>query len=121
MTHGFDIELDFALYTKNQEGQPKRKKKKKLDKNGSPIKKRMASNFGMRESRDSSLRGSNNQGVGKYRGESGIGRRDRDTTSASSNKSRARHLNKAQISQTKFELNPPGFTDAAGNVILVMN
>jgi hypothetical protein len=30
MTHGFDIELDFALYTKNSaESQQKRKKKKK--------------------------------------------------------------------------------------------
>jgi hypothetical protein len=124
MTHGFDIELDFALYTKNpQEGQTKRKKKKKFDKNGNPIRKRVTTNGGLRESRDSSLRESNSKGMGKYRGESGIGRRDRDTTSASSNKSRARasHLNKAHISQTKFELNPPGFTDSYGNVIMVMN
>ena len=60
MTHGFDIELDFALYTKDsQDGQPKRKKKKdkKYDRNGSPIKRRTG---GLRESRDSSLRVSTN-------------------------------------------------------------
>ena len=112
MTHGFDIELDFALYTKNpKEGQQKRKKKKKFDKNGNPIRKRTSSNMGMRDSREFNLRGSSSQGYSKFRGESGTGKGDRDTTSASSNKSRFRpaHLNKAQISQTKFELNPPGF------------
>lgn len=80
--------------------------------------------MGMRESKDISVRGSSNQGYSKFRGESGTGKRDRDTTSASSNKSRARapHLNKAQISQTKFELNPPGFQDPSNNgMFLVMN
>lgn len=115
MAHGFDIELDFALYIKDPEDAQQKRKKKKKEKTSSPVKKRIASDPNLRESRDSSRRGTSQ----KFRGEPG--RHDRDTTSASSSKSRGKmtQVSRAQITQTKFEINPPN--DQTNNVVLVMN
>ena len=85
--------------------------------------------MGMRESKDS-FRGSASSGFGgkgymREKESRNDNRNDKYLDSRQSNK-RGVNLNKAHISQTKFELNPPGldqgsFTSVNNGVVLIMN
>ena len=81
--------------------------------------------MGLRESRES-FRGSNTNGFkGFMRDRENRNETKPDVSSRHSNK-RGVSLNKAHISQTKFELNPPGldqgnFTSVNNGVVLIMN
>jgi len=121
MTHGFDVELDYGLYMKDQKEHKKQKKRKR---DGERKRRRLNSNAGLRESRESAFRGSGQSWYSKK--QSRLGDRDQDN---SSRLSRRNHnsQNKAHISQTKFEMNPPGFSDEQqfstlnNGVVLIMN
>jgi len=110
MTHGFDIELDYGLYTKeSREGQGKKGKNKRRnrevgatgEKGEYKRKRRGNSKMGTRESRESLFRGSGSSWNGAKNSSHGWRRReDRDI---SSNQSRTRNnnnnsQNKAHIS-----------------------
>lgn len=64
MTHGFDIELDYGLYTKESREHKKGKRRRHRDGDERKRRKRTHSNMGMRESRESLFRGSNSSGFG---------------------------------------------------------
>lgn len=135
MVSGFDISLDFALYARCK-NEKKRKRKRKDDDREYKRKRRLMSNLGLRESRDSSMRGSSSSG---FKGLTKDRDRDHDKGNMSSRNSRMRGSiyreardrdrekdNRAQITQTKFELNPPGFSDnnfqnLNNGVVLIMN
>ena len=135
MTHGFDLELDYGLYTKeSREGQKKGKSKRKRegnDKGDYKRRRRMGSKMGNRQSTESLFRGSGSSWAGGNK-ESRHGwrkqnNRDEDVSSRQS-RSRNNNMsqNKAHISQTKFEMNPPGFSDEQfstmnNGVVLIMN
>ena len=122
MTHGFELELDYGLYMKEQREQ-KGKKKRKRDRDGKERRRRLNSNMGTRESRESLFRGSGSSWTGNKH--SRHGDRDKDVSSRLSRRNNHTQ-NKAHISQTKFEMNPPGFSDEQfstmnNGVVLIMN
>ncbi len=90
MTHGFDLELDYGLYTK--ESRENKKKKRRRDRDGDKDykrKRRLNSNMGSRESRESLFRGSGSSWAGGKA--SRHGHRDRDKDDMSSRQSRLRN------------------------------
>ena len=123
MTHGFDIELDYGLYTKeSREGQKKGKNKRRRGGEGGgggenkdyKRRRRMNSKMGVRQSTESLFRGSGSSWAGGNKESRHGWRNRRDDQEVSSRHSRLRNnmsQNKAHISQTKFEMNPPGFSD----------
>ena len=131
MSYGFDIDLDYGLYMKDSKENKKAKRRRHRDLEKLSKRKRTTSNMGMRESKDS-FRGSATSGFGgkgylrekESRNDNRIDK-DKYLDSRQSNK-RGVNLNKAHISQTKFELNPPGldqgsFTSVNNGVVLIMN
>ena len=131
MTYGFDIDLDFGLYMKDPKEAKKARKRRHRDLEKMNKRKRTASNMGMRDSKDS-FRGSASNGFGNkgYLRDKGESRNhdrggDQYVSSRHSNK-RGMGMSKAHISQTKFELNPPGmdnqsFAQVNNGVVLIMN
>ena len=133
MTHGFDLELDYGLYTKESREQKKGKNRRRHREGGDKEykrRKRTQSNMGTRESRESLFRGSSTS----FNKDSRQGWRQRDRDRDRDNDSRQSRMrghnshsqNKAHISQTKFEMNPPGFSDEHfttmnNGVVLIMN
>lgn len=106
MTHGFDIELDYGLYTKESREGQKKGKKKRRDRDGEKDykrRKRGNSKMGTRESRESMFRGSGSSWAGgnnKNGSSHGWRNKDRDND-ISSRHSRQRNnnsQNKAHIS-----------------------
>ena len=73
MTHGYELELDYGLYTKDQNEQKKGKKRKR-DRDGEKRRRRLNSNMGTRESRESIFRGSGSSWTSNKHGNN----RDRD-------------------------------------------
>ena len=98
MTHGFDLELDYGLYTKeSREGQKKgknRRRHREGDGGGNnkeyKRRKRMHSNMGLRESRESLFRGSGSSWAGGNKNSS-HGWRAREDKDVSSRQSRGRN------------------------------
>ena len=123
MTHGYELELDYGLYTKDTREPKKGKKRKRDNRDGDRRRRRLNSNMGPRESRESIFRGSNTSWTSNKHTRHG----DRDKDISSRLSRRANHTpNKAHISQTKFEMNPPGFSDETfstmnNGVVLIMN
>lgn len=131
MTFGFDIDLDYGLYMKDSKETKKAKRRRNRDMEKMNKRKRTTSNMGMRESRDS-FRGSATSGFGgkgylRDKSESRNDNRDNQFMSSRQSNKRGVNMNKAHISQTKFELNPPGldqgnsFTSVNNGVVLIMN
>ena len=85
MTVGFDIELDYGLYTKeSREGQKKGKNRRRHrdDKDYKRKRRNMNSNMGTRESRESLFRGSGSSWAGGNKGTShGYRREEKDVSS----------------------------------------
>ena len=94
MVHGFDIELDYGLYTKESREGVTKKKKRKRDRDGDKEykrRRRMNSKMGTRESRESLFRGSGSSWAGGNKNSSSHGWRNREDKDVSSRQSRARH------------------------------
>ena len=73
MTQGYELDLDYGLYTKEQREQKKGKKRKR-NQDGEKRRRRLNSNMGTRESRESIFRGSGSSWASNKHGK----HRDRD-------------------------------------------
>ena len=101
MSYGFDIDLDFGLYMKDNKDTKKSKRRRQKDHEKGSKRKRMASNLGLRDSEDSmgvsTTSGFNIKGNSKSR-DLRIESRNENFNSSRHSSKRGSSLSKAHIS-----------------------